>query len=267
MKKKKFLKTALLISTYNWSEALELVLKSVACQTVKPDELLVADDGSGEDTKKIIDAFAKRVDFPVLHIWHEDKGFRKSIILNKAIARMQADYVIQVDGDCILHPNFIADHKRFAQKQTYLYGSRVNIKREFLPTLFKLKKTRFNFFSRGIKKRSRTIYVPILTALYKSTNELSKKLRGCNVSYWRSDIIAVNGYNEDITGWGREDSEVILRMINNGVKGKRIRYAGIVYHIWHKTLSKSKLKENDTIQKQVINQKINWCKKGIDNHL
>src|SRR5690554_2052679 len=104
------MKPSLLISIYNWPEALELVLMSVENQSVGPRELLIADDGSSEKTKQLIDAFAKKSQIPIKHFWHEDKGFRKSKILNKAVAGSTSDYIIQTDGDCIMHKDFVKDH-------------------------------------------------------------------------------------------------------------------------------------------------------------
>jgi predicted glycosyltransferase involved in capsule biosynthesis len=92
-------------------------------------------------------------------------------------------------------------------------------------------------------------------------------MRGCNISFWKKDIISVNGYNEDMKGWGREDSELIVRMMNNDCVGKRIRYSGIVYHIWHKTNSKNNLIKNNEIQELAIQQKVKFCNHGIDKYL
>ena len=141
------MKTSLLISTYNWPEALELVLLSANNQSEQPDEILIADDGSSEETKNLIENFQKKLIVPIHHFWHEDTGFRKAIILNKAIAAAKGDYIIQVDGDCIMHKDFVRDHKALAQPNVYLFGSRVNIQEEFLPKLFASQKIRFNFFN------------------------------------------------------------------------------------------------------------------------
>ncbi len=258
---------SLLISTYNWHQALELVLLSVKKQNVLPDEILIADDGSTDETKTLITSFQKELPIPIHHFWHEDHGFRKSIILNKAIANSNSDYIIQIDGDCILHRCFIQDHSVFATKNTYLFGSRVTIKKNHLTTLFKNKKITFHLFSKGIKKRTRTLHIPILSKLYGKTNELSHKFRGCNVSFWKEDIIAVNGYNEDFTGWGREDSEIIVRLMNNGILGRRLRYRGIVYHIFHNEKPKDRLELNDDLQQNSINNNLRWCTNGIDKYL
>jgi len=238
------LKTTLLISTYNWPEALNLVLKSAFKQTVLPDEIIIADDGSSESTKEVINCYKKQNTIPLKHIWHEDNGFRKASILNKAIANSNSDYIIEVDGDCIMNKHFISDHISLSRENHFLFGSRVNIQKKRLISLFKSNNINFNSFSFGIKKRTRALRIPFLSSLYKSSNLLSKKLRGCNMSFFRKDFMAVNGYNEDFEGWGKEDSELAIRLLNNGCLGKRIRYKGIVYHIWHSEESKDNLKIN-----------------------
>ena len=259
--------SSLLISTYNWPLALELVLLSVQKQTVLPTEVLIADDGSTDETKELILHLKKTFPIPIRHFWHENEGFRKAIILNKAIANSKADYIIQIDGDCIIHKNFIKDHLEFAAKKRFLFGSRVNIQKEHLSSLFKSKKITFNLFSSGIKKRTRALHIPIFGKLYKETAELSRKFRGCNVSFYKKDFIAINGYNEDFKGWGREDSELIIRLLNNGVLGKRLRYCGIVYHIYHDEKPRDRLEFNDEIQQNSIKNKSIWCANGIDKYL
>jgi len=258
---------ALLLSTYNWPEALELLLKSVKFQSVIPDEILIADDGSNVDTRQLIDSFRKEFSIPIKHIWHEDIGFRRTVILNKAVAQCGCDYIIQTDGDCILHRDFVKDHKKCAEKGVYLFGSRINILESFVLELFRTKQLHFGFFAKGIKNRTRNLRIPILMRRYKAKAELSTKLRGCNLSFWKSDFLAVNGYNEAMTGWGREDSELAVRLLNNDGRGKRIRFGGIIYHIWHKTASKQNFNINDSIQKESFELKRIRCEKGIDQYL
>ena len=169
----------LIISTYNWPEALGLVLKSVLNQSKLPDQIIIADDGSTKDTKVVIDAFKSEVETPVIHIWQEDTGFRKAKILNKALIASTGDYILQVDGDCILHKHFVKDHLSLVKPNQFLFGSRVTIKKSYLDSLFKSKEINFSFLSKGIKKRTRAMHVPILSHLYKASREFSKKYRGC----------------------------------------------------------------------------------------
>lgn len=261
------MKTTLLISTYNWPQALELIFESILIQTKLPDEILIADDGSREETKELIQFYSAKFPFTVKHFWQEDKGFRKSKILNIAIANTNADYIIQIDGDCILHEKFIEDHICNSERNLYLYGSRVNILPNYVKSIFEKKIIKFNLFSKEIKNKTRTLHIPFFSKLQSKHDGISKKFRGCNVSYWRSDFLAVNGYNEDFEGWGREDSDLVIRMGNLGVKAKRLRYAGILYHIYHKVNSKHNLELNNSIQEKTINQKITRCEKGVEQYL
>jgi len=257
----------LVASTYNWPEALELLLLSVLNQSVLPNEVIIADDGSGEDTKNLIENFKKTFPVPLVHIWQEDLKNRKSRIMNKAIAAAKYDYIVEIDGDIILNKHFIEDHLAYAQKGHYLFGSRVNIQEKLLPELFSKKNIDFNFFSKGIKKRSRTIRIPFLMNFAKSVDKCSKKLRGCNMSFWREDFIKINGYNESIVGWGMEDSEMIQRLHNIEIKGKRLKYTGIVYHIYHKEQSRNNVPVNSEIENQTIKNKLTSVEKGVDQFL
>ena len=259
--------TSLVLSTYNWPDALELVLKSIANQTVLPNEVLIADDGSHPSTKQLIDELKKSFPVPIHHIWHEDQGNRKAIIMNKAIAQAQNEYIISIDGDVILHPNFVQDHLMMAEKNVYLYGSRVNIQKDALNGLFNSKNISFHFFSKGIKKRGRTLRIPFLAQKQQKHPNYSSKMRGCNFSFWKADFIKVNGYNEEFTGWGREDSELVLRMHYAGIEAKRLKFAGIVYHIYHNEQSKSFLDRNDKIQQNTIQNKLTFAEKGINQYI
>ena len=261
------MKTALLISTYNWNEALTLVLNSLKIQTVLPTEVLIADDGSRPETKQLIDKFAAELLIPVKHFWHEDLGFRKSKILNKAVAKTNCEYIIQIDGDCIMHPKFVEDHLKFASENQYLYGTRSGLKKEALSYIFKDNIYRFNCFSKNLSKRTRGIHCLFLAKNNKPHTSFSSQFRGCNVSFWRKDFIEVNGYNEDFEGWGREDSDLVIRMNNKGVLAQRLRYAGIVYHIYHKDNSRDNFLKNDAIQNETIKNKTIRCEKGVDQYL
>ncbi|PCJ60514.1 MAG: glycosyl transferase [Planctomycetota bacterium] len=257
------MKSSLIISTYNWPEALTLVLKSAMNQSALPDEIIIADDGSTKETKLLIQDFFADISLPIYHIWHEDNGFRKAAILNKAIEKAQYDYIIQVDGDCIMHPHFIKDHLASAQLGTYLFGARVNIQQSKLEALFQKQLVEFSFFDRGIKKRFRSVYLPFLNRLDKRKHNVSPKFRGCNCSYWRQDAININGYNEDFKGWGREDSEFIIRLHNNGILGKRLKFNGIVHHIFHPEKSHNRLEINGSIEDESVRNKVTICQNGI----
>jgi len=261
------METALLISTYNWVSALNLVFKSLQNQVQLPDEILIADDGSAKETKELIDFYQKKFSIPVRHIWQEDAGFRKSQILNKTIAASTSNYIIQIDGDCIMHPHFIKDHLETKEQQVFLYGSRVNIPKKGLETVLEKELSRFSFFSPLIKKRTRNIHLPYLRDKFVPKTVFSHKVRGCNISYWRDDFMQVNGYDENIEGWGMEDSELVLRLLNKDIKGKRLKYGGIVYHIFHEEKSRDRVSVNSEIEQKTIEEKRTWCKNGVDKYI
>ena len=136
-----------------------------------------------------------------------------------------------------------------------------------LDTIFKNKITRFHFLSKGIKKRARTIRIPFLMKFAKLTSKRSSKLRGCNMSFWRADFIKVNGYNEALMGWRNDDSEMIQRLHNIGIIGKRLKHTGIAFHIYHKEQSKSHLEINNAIEKETLEKKLTFIEKGINQYL
>ena len=123
----KKLKTSLIITTYNWPEALLLVLKSVEEQSIRPDEVVIADDGSKEETINIIKKFSQKTKLNIIHSWQEDIGYRLSMSRNKAIKKSKGEYIVMIDGDMILHPNFIEDHINFARQRTFVQGVRAKI--------------------------------------------------------------------------------------------------------------------------------------------
>lgn len=258
---------SLVTPTYNWPNALELLLLSIKNQSVLPNEVIIADDGSKSETTELIKKFQLDFPVPLLHIWHEDNGNRKPTIMNKAISKSNFEYIIEIDGDIIMHKHFIKDHLNFAKKGQYLFGSRVNIQKEILQSIFKNKTINFSFFSKGIKKRLRAVRMPFFMCFEKEHNQISKKLRGCNMSFWKEDFIKINGFNESLVGWGVDDSEMIQRLHNIGIVGKRLKHTGIAYHIYHKEQDKSHISINNAIEDEVRENKIKFIEKGINQYL
>ena len=255
--------TALLISTYNWPEALELVLSSTLQQSCLPDEIVIADDGSTNETKVLIKQFQEKCPVPITHLWHEDVGFTKAVILNKAINQIKSDYIIQIDGDIIIHKHFIKDHIRFAKKGQYLFGSRISLKESYSKKVLQDKKIKFHWLNKGLQRKSRAIYFPFFNKYSKTSNQISSKLRGCNISYWKNDAININGYNQDFIGWGYEDSEFAQRLLNLGVSSFRLKHAVIQFHIYHKEAPKGNTEIGDRILIKTHDDKVIKCNNGI----
>lgn len=257
------MKISLIASTYNWKEALELVLLSVLHQTRPPDELIIADDGSGDDTRALIETLLPQFSMPVKHLWQEDKGFRRCTILNKSITEATGDYIIQVDGDVILHPEFIADHERFAAPKRFIRGYRVRLGESYSEGVFARKQITFPQFVNGIAHAHKTVRMPLLSHLVRWDRLRYNRVYGCNMSYWRADAVAANGYNEDISGWGCEDEEFVARLTFNGVKRRKVRFAAKQYHLYHPETSQDRLSINQSILKKTIAERAPVCAHGI----
>ena len=258
---------SLIICTYNWPEALSLVLSSVSDQSILPNEIIVADDGSSESTAKVIEGLSNKISIPIIHSWQEDDGCRIPHSRNRAIAKSNYEYIIVIDGDTVLHKDFIKDHKRFAQDGLYIQGSRVLLQSEFTSSL--IKKNLFkkpSFYLEHAKNKINMVRLPFLTKLMSYfKNQNINRIRGCNFSLFKDDIIKVNGFNEEITTWGREDSEFVQRLFNSGVRKQHLKFSGIQYHLYHKERIHNNI--NNNILQATIKNNATWCSLGIDGYL
>lgn len=245
---------SLIISTYEWPEALELVLLSVMEQSVIPDQVIIADDGSGERTAELINSFRGRL--PIEHVWHEDNGFQKTLILNKALKISTSDYIIEIDGDIILHKHFIKDHIAAAEKGYFVQGSRAMIGERLTKKALESKRLSFNFLTRGMTTRFNAIRFPLLSGLFSADPCSSHNVKGCNLAFWLDDYVRINGYFNGFTGWGWEDYEFAERLINSGVKKKRLKWAAVGFHIFHPLSSRANFKPNERIYKETVENKM-----------
>ena len=259
------MKVTLIITTYNWKEALELVLTSVKSQIVMPDEVIVADDGSRDDTKKLISEFAQDYPTKLLHSWQEDQGFRAAKSRNKAIFKSSSDYIIMIDGDIILHPNFIKNHITAAQEGYFVQGGRVSLTKENTTKQFSSFKLP-NVFSNGVKNRKNTIESALLSKLFTRKWNSDKSTRTCNFAAWKSDLIKVNGFNEAFEGWGREDSELVIRMLNSKLNRKYLKFSAVGYHLYHQENERASLAKNDLLLIETVSNNLVRCANGLDKY-
>jgi glycosyltransferase involved in cell wall biosynthesis len=253
----------ILISTYNWPKALEKILVSLLDQTRLPDRILIADDGSGYETEMVIDKYRRFFNIPVEHIWQEDKGFRKTLILNKAMKYATSDYIIQIDGDVILDRNFVKDHINNARKKTFVQGCRAILNEAKTREIIGNKNLSFKFFSKGIRNRFNALRLPFLSSLIKTDPYCSRNIKACNLAFWREDYVAVNGYDNLFYGWGLEDDEFAARLINYGVKKRRLKLAAICYHLNHEINSKYHEERNKEIYNETVMSKRSFSRNGL----
>jgi glycosyltransferase involved in cell wall biosynthesis len=256
----------LVISTYNQPEVLAKVIGGLQCQTRWPAEVLFSDDGSGEPTKKLIAQFAASAPVPVRHIWHPDDGFRKTIILNKTLAAATGDYIVFTDADCVPHPQFIADHAALADKGFWVQGRRCFVREEFVPEFDASKIPAFGWMLAGrITGATKGIRWP-LPIIRRDTKQ--RGIIGCNMAFWREDLVAVNGFDEDYTGWGTgEDSDVATRVYHLGRLRKFVYGRAITFHLNHPQAPRGHHAASLARLAETINSKKIRCEHGLDRHL
>jgi len=258
---------SLIITTYNRPDALLLVLRSIELQTLTPHEVIIADDGSGDDTKDTILVFKKTSDLNVIHSWQKDNGFRAAKSRNKAIAKSSSDYIILIDGDMILHPEFIKDHLNNAEPGYFIQGIRVLLTENATKDALRDMNINFSFFSQGIQNRKNTIHSNFLSKLFSKKKNYLRGIKTCNMSFFKKDCININGFNNDFEGWGKEDSEFIVRLLNSGINRKNLRFNALQFHLWHNENTRASLKQNEIIFKNAIDNNIKWCENGINQYL
>ncbi len=257
-------KISLIISTYQRPDALEKVFRGLLVQTLMPHEIIVSDDGSGEPTRKLIEAWRGRLN--LRHVWHEDAGFRKTIILNKSLAASTGEYIVLLDGDCIPHKRFIADHAVLAEKNFWVQGRRSFVREKWVPE-FELEGasvTQWCLMGRitGIGKAFRLPF-PIV-----QRNKKHRGVIGCNMGFWRADLVAVNGFDEDYTGWGiGEDSDLGARLYNLNRPRKFVHGNAIVFHLDHPQQPKSHVPESLRRLEQTIATGKIRCQNGLEKYL
>lgn len=242
------MKCSLIISTYNWPAALELCLLSVLKQKQPPHEIIVADDGSGDETLSVIKYFQNILPVPLYHVWQPDKGFRKTLILNKAVHKSTGDYIVQIDGDVILDRYFIADHVAVAEQGAFVRGTRAMIGEAKTQELIAAKSINVSFLSPGIKHRNNALRLFFLRAMGARKKMSSNSVRGSNLAFWKADFIAINGYDNQLTGWGHEDEELAARFINTGIIKKIVKLCAVQYHLYHAVSNKS----NEPLQRDAV---------------
>jgi len=258
---------SVIMTTYNRPNALAKVLSGLRQQTLQPNEVLIADDGSGPETETLIQQYASTVPFPVHHVWHADKGFRAAAIRNKAIRQSIGEYIVLLDGDCIPDKHFISDHRQLARPGFFFQGKRTLIEQErtpafrFADTATVARKAHL-LFSSGIGNRHHVVRLPFFPA---SASRRLSGVRSCNMGLYSDDLAAVNGFNEEFTGWGREDSELAVRLFNYGLKKRSHPFMAICYHLWHADNDRKRLPLNDELLKQVIESGDSTCSKGLEH--
>ena len=235
------MRISVVLTTYNQPEQLEKVLWGYAGQRSTSFELIVADDGSAPSTTQVIDRVARDARIAIVHVWHEDRGFRKTEILNRAILAASGEYLIFSDGDCIPRDDFVTSHAELASSGCFLSGGYVKLPRELSAMISVAEVRSGSAFQAGwlrergwdagrrtlrlLQNRAMATMLDLITPTRRTWN-------GHNSSAWKSDIVAANGFDLDM-GYGGLDRALGERLNNAGIGGRQVRYRTPCLHLYH----------------------------------
>jgi glycosyltransferase involved in cell wall biosynthesis len=244
---------SVIVTTYNREDALDAVLRALACQTDRDFEVIVADDGSRTPTAELVKLWQGKLGRPLAHVWHEDRGFRAAEIRNRAILAARGAYVIFLDGDCLTRPDFVTAHRRLAEPGWFVTGNRVLLSPELTARVLRDTLTPETWgpaalltqrLRGGVNRLGALLRLP-LGPLRRLRRKRWRGARSANLAVWRADLARVDGFDADYSGWGKEDSDIIVRLLRAGVQRKDGAFATGVLHLWHAQADRGRLSENE----------------------
>lgn len=267
---------SVIVTTYNWPSALKLCLESLFAQTDRGFEIIIADDGSNSANLALTRSFCADSPVSIHYVYHEDQGFRAGTIRNKAVAQSKGEYLIFVDGDCVLPPDFIIGHRQLAAVGCFVPGNRILLSQSFTQTVIQehipLHTKSFYYFlllwlQKKINRLQGIIQLPLGLLRYSQPKKWQKAMT-CNLGVWRLDFIRVNGFDELFEGWGFEDSDLVIRLIHDGIYRKEGRFAVPVFHLWHPHNDKSRQDTNYLrLMERLHQEDFVQAKKGVSQYL
>jgi glycosyltransferase involved in cell wall biosynthesis len=262
------MRLGLVITSHERPDALAAVLASVLAQRVAPAEIVIADDGSGAATHEVAAAFISRSPAPARIVSQPHEGFRVARLRNLGIAATSADYIVFIDGDMLLHPDFIADHAHHARPGFYTQGVRVHTD---APLTGRLITEPANLPSMGAAglgglRRLYLVRSPALASMSRLLANGVVAIKACNLGVWRDHLVRVNGFNEAFEGWGPEDKELCARLENGGVRRQTLLFGGIAFHLHHAPASRAALPANLARLAEARHEHRVRCDRGLDAH-
>ncbi|CUI05333.1 glycosyltransferase family 2 protein [Massilia antarctica] len=262
---------SVIIATYNRPDALEAVVEACFAQSDRHVEIIIADDGSGEPTQACIARLQQRAPVPLRHAWQPDQGFRLAMARNQGILASHGEYIVLLDGDCIPQRDFIARHRALAQPGFMVTGSRILLDEAFTQRVLA---ERRDLHALGLGEklalRARGHINKVLQLLFKlpDLGRVQKRftwrrIKGCNMAAWRSDIDAVNGFDESFEGWGHEDADFVVRLFNAGIQRKDGAFATEVFHLWHRENARDEASSNRALVRRRADERTVRAARGL----
>jgi len=260
------MKLSLIISAYNQRDTLDKIFRALLLQTVSPDQILIADDGSADGTRELIASWRSKLRIPVEHLWQADRGFLKTTILNRSVAAATGDYIVFLDGDCVPHRKFVADHRALAERGCWVQGRRCFVREAFVAEFNPVSTSVWRWALSGrIARPMKSVRLPIPIV---RRDRGQRGILGCNMAYWREDIVAVNGFDESYQGRGMgADSDLGSRVYNLGRRRKFVYGRALVFHLDHPIAPRPNFVANKARLEEVLRSGKVRCEKGLDQYL
>lgn len=254
------MKISFIVLTYNRTDTLLAVLRSLALQCGDEHEVLIADDGSRQAEVELLYKNCPDFRCPVRHVWHADTGFTAAAARNLGAHLANGDYFVFLDGDCVPNKSFVAAHARLAQKSCFVNGSRVLLSEGLTSRVLRERldlpsqSATFWLNARLTGRSNKLLHMLSWPwALFRVKKDFRwRGIRSCNLGVWRDDFVAVNGFDETFEGWGHEDADLVLRLSHLGVHRKNGFLATEVYHLWHR----ENVRAHESVNKQKVLQRM-----------
>ena len=241
------MKLSVIVTTYNWPKALHAVLQSLVSQSRLPDEVIIADDGSGPETRELIESF--EAPFPIVHAWHADDGFQAGAARNNALAKVSGDWIVMLDGDCVCPPRFLERHLRLASPGYLVAGNRRLLTQSQTELYLESGQSAKEFIDQAGAGKNRYVPLGLLRDLRPKQWSL---VRTCNLGISTNDALHLQGFDEAYRGWGKEDSDFAVRAVNAGLKIRMGQLACTVLHLYHAEADRAQLPVNIARLEQVL---------------
>jgi glycosyltransferase involved in cell wall biosynthesis len=255
----------LVVTTFERPDALRAVLDSVLGQSDLPQQVVVADDGSGEATRTVVAAFATAAPMPVQHAWQPHEGFRLARLRNLAIAEARGDYLVFVDGDMVLHREFVADHRQLARRGWFTQGVRIALDASATAASLAAPRRAISAASPGLGglRRAYALHRRALQPALRRFANTFVAIKGCNQGFWRDDLLAADGFEEAIEGWGPEDKELCARLGFAGVRRQTLLFGGIACHLDHPPAGRERHAANQALFAETIATRRTRARRGL----